>query len=49
MPIEEQEWYNLTCWEFYTFLKGINPELNIMAWLGLELVYFDTALRHVKH
>ena len=33
----------------HTFPKGISPEVNRIARLGFELVYYDVAVQHVSH
>ena len=33
----------------YTFSKDICPKVNVIAWLELELNYFETAVQHVSH
>ena len=29
--------------------KGISLKVNVIAWLGFELVYYDAAVQHVYH
>ena len=31
----------------HTFLKGISLKVNVIAWLDLELTYYDIAVQHV--
>ena len=49
----EQLWYYLThSWEdkeFHTFPNGICPKVNIIAWLEIELTYYDSAVHHFNH
>ena len=33
----------------YTFSKAINPKVNVMAWLGFELSYYDVTIMHINH
>ena len=35
--------------EVHTFLKGISPKVNVIAWLELELAYFDVAIEHISY
>ena len=30
--------------EVHTFLKGISPKVNVIAWLEFELGYFEAAI-----
>ena len=33
----------------HTLLKGIRPKVNVIARLGFELAYYDSAVQHVSH
>ena len=33
----------------HIFPKGINPKVNVIAWLEFELAYYDFAVEHVSH
>ena len=51
--LEEQLWYYLThSWEdkgAHTFPRGICPKVNVIARLGYELAYYDSAVHRFKH
>ena len=51
--LEEQKWYYLThSWEdkrVHTFLKGLCPKVNVIARLGYELAYYDSAVHRFNH
>ena len=53
MLLEEQSWYYLThSWEdkvLRTFPKGISPKVNVIARLGFELAYYDSAGQYFNH
>ena len=34
---------------FYTFPKGINPKVKVIAKLELKLVYLEAVLEHFSH
>ena len=50
--LEEQLWYYLThSWEdkgVHTFPKGICPKVNVIARLGFELAYYNSAVHRVN-
>ena len=33
----------------HSFHKGIRPKVNIIAWLGFELAYYNVAFQHINH
>ena len=33
----------------HAFPKSINPKVNIIAQLGIELAYFETAVQHFRY
>ena len=51
--LEEQYWYHLThSWEdkgVHNFPKGICPKVNVVARLGYELTYYDSAVHRFNH
>ena len=50
--IGRQLWDYLShCWEdteIHTFLKGISPKLNVIAWLEFELSYYDITAQQIN-
>ena len=51
--LKNSKWYYLThCWGnkgVYTIPKGINPKMNVIAWLEFELAYFKASIQHFSH
>ena len=51
--VEEQQWWYLThSWDnktVHTFPRGIYSKVNVTAWLGFELAYFEAAVQHISH
>ena len=51
--VEEQEWDCLTySWGdkgLNTFLKVINPKVNIIVQLEFELAYYDVTVQHINY
>ena len=33
----------------HTIPKGISPKVNVIAWLGFKLAYYDVAVQNVGH
>ena len=33
----------------YIFPKDINPKVDVIAWLGFEIAYFEAAVQHVSN
>ena len=56
MFVEKLERYNLAhFWcggeakGIHTFTRGISPKVNVMAWQGFELAYFEVAVQRFSH
>ena len=51
--VEKQYYYYLIHgWEdngVLTFLKGISPKLNVIAWLQFERTYFEMSVQYFSH
>ena len=48
---KEQKPYDVTIGNkcVHTYPKGINPKVNVIAWLEFELAYYDAVVYHANH